>query len=46
MDNYEALNKNFKGKRPVVAVDFTGNEQSNMIKNVEFNQALSSEGNY
>ena len=43
MDNYEALNKNFKGKRPVVVVDFTGNEQGNMIKNVEFNQTLSSE---
>ena len=43
MDNDEILNKNFKGKRPEIEVDFTDNEQGNMIINVEYNQTLSSE---
>ena len=43
MDNNEILNKDFKDKRPEVMIDFTDNEQGNMIINVEFNQTLSSE---
>ena len=43
MDKDAILNKYFKEKKPEIEIDFTDNEQGNMIINVEYNQTLSSE---
>ena len=46
IEKYYILNNSFRETKPEIEVDFTNNEQGNMIINVNYNNTLSKERKY